>query len=355
MSDPTNALFAAAPDGIDFDGLRVESSAYGYSFETPETSERGLSTPELHEIAAGDPYVENWYFWTHHVSGGPDSAQRAFLRWVEHTAELDPAERIAALDGDGLEREWGELRIHARREGGVHAYDVRHVDDARADVADLDAYADPLDARTVVKRDDDGDYRPLKTAPTLPHGWVYPTLDADELVETVEFVYPASVANWRRERDGDLDVTHWQETAGRQSGIYEIVQQLPREALEWAAEACCTDGACLKRREWDNTDDDELAVERGDGEFPCREPCSLFVTAARKFTTLEREDDHEYTFSLTPTEKEQVEGLLDAVADDTVDEIRPADLNEDANQYRARYLRAKRTTDRGLSDEPTYE
>lgn len=375
MSDPTNALFAAAPDGVDFDGLVVESSAYGYSFETPETSERGLSTPELHEVAVGDPYVENWYFWTHNVSGGPDSAQYAFLRWVEHAATvsadstdgeggadgesadgaLDPAERITALDEDGLEREWGELRIRARRETGVHVYDLRHADDASTDVDDLDTYVDPLDARQLVKHDDSGEYRPLKSAPTLPHGWAYPDLDPDELVETVEFVYPASIANWYREQQDALDVTHWQETANRQSGIYEIVQDLPREALEWAAEACCTDGACVKRREWDNTETDALDVPRGDGEFPCREPCSVFITAARKFTTLEREDDREYTFELTPTEKEQLEGILDAVADDTVDEVRAADLNEDANQFRARYLRAKRSTERGFGDQPTYE
>ena len=208
-------------------------------------------------------------------------------------------------------------------------------------------YTDPLDARDLATYDDRGRYRPLKTAPTLQTGWVFAGLDADDLLRAVDFLYPATVANWYREREGDLDVTHWRETAERQTGIYDIVDELDVEAVEWLAAACCVDSQCLKRRQWDEDADAELDVPRGDHEFPCREPCSLVVAAARKWTKLEREEEREYTFTLTPGEKEQVEAIVDAVADGRVDEIREADVYEGANRYRARFLRAKRFDDEG--------
>jgi hypothetical protein len=343
-----DALVDAADAGIDFDGLVVEPFREAYRWQTPET-EAVLTAAELRE-RADDPYATNWYYWEHVVEGH-DTPRRAFLRWLETADDLAVPERYDELRG-GHTRSWGELAVTAvLSRGGRRRYEVRHEDDVGEDV---DSYTDPLEARHLVKHDDDGRYRPLSTAPSLPHGWAFVDLDGSDLVQTVDYVYPATIANWHREREGDLDVDHWSDAAGRQSGIYGIVEQLDGDALEWAAEACCVDSQCLKRREWDESEDEELDVPRGDGEFPCREPCSLFIAAARKFTTLEREDSREYTFELTPAEKEQLEDIVDAVAAGRTDEIREADVNEGANRYRARFLRAKRMDDHGLSGTPTY-
>ncbi|GAA0302284.1 DR2241 family protein [Halarchaeum salinum] len=364
MTSDAAALLDAAVDGIDFDGLVVESTTYGYRFETPAVSKRGIDTSELAALADGDPYVANWRYWEETV-GGHGTARRAFLRWLEGApvkgvadgdgrAEsdddtTDARARLATLRDGGRVRTWGELwiRVRLRGAGGERVYDVRHQDDADADPRDLDDYRDPRDARDLVKHDDDGRYRPLSTAPSLPHGWRFVDLDGDDLVETVDFVYPATIANWHRERAGDLDVTHWRETAARQTGIYDLVSDLPADALAWAAEACCVDSQCLKRREWDHDADTELDVPRGDGEFPCREPCSLFVAAAREFTKLEGEPEETYELTLSESEFEGLGDRIDAVADDRVDEIREADLGDGANRYRARYLRAKRGRDLG--------
>jgi hypothetical protein len=202
-----------------------------------------------------------------------------------------------------------------------------------------------LAARDLVKHDDSGRYRPLSTAPSLPHGFAFVGLEGTDLVQTVEFIYPATVANWHREREGDLDITHFRETANRQTGIYEMIDALPRERVEDLAETCCVDSQCLKRREWDESPSEPLGVPRGDGEFPCREPCSLVVAAARQFAVLEGETPREYTFELTPSEKNQLEDLINAVADGRIDEIREADLGDGANRYRARYLRSVRMDD----------
>ncbi|AQL41719.1 hypothetical protein BV210_02855 [Halorientalis sp. IM1011] len=341
---------AASEDGVDCDGLRVTATGAGYRFRTPDLDREGLSESELETVATDNrAYVTNWDFWT---TVAPDSpADRAFLRWLEGADDRSVPERYERL-ADGIVTEWGQLRLAVDREDdGGRRYEVRHVDDADAPADDLERHDDPLDARAVAKHDERDRYRPLKTAPTLRSGWVFPDLDPRELVSTVDFFYPATVVNWHREREGDLDVDHWRETMGRQSGIYGVIETWDRgeghDHVNWVAEACCDDSQCLKRREWEYDDETDLDVDGGDGEFPCREPCSLVVSAARQWTKLEGEQSRTYEFELTPSEKEQIEAIVDAVAEGRADEIREADVYDDANRYRARYLRAKLFDDDG--------
>ncbi|WP_224269475.1 DR2241 family protein [Haloprofundus salinisoli] len=352
---------AGVDGGVEFDGLHATGQDDGYEFRTPHTERTGLSEAEFREVAESNPwYVSNWFYWTReaglgnreevetdsaHRDGG--SARRAFLRWAERADDHGVPERYEAL-ADGISREWGQLCVTATvADHGERRYHLRHVADAVADLSSLDVYADPLEARSIVTYDEKGRYRPLKTAPTLRDGWAFTDLDGRALVETVDVVYPATIPNWYREREGRLDVTHWDETAERQTGIYDVVDELDEEAVEWIAESCCVDSQCLKRRMWDADEETPLDAQRGDGVFPCREPCSLVVAAARKWTTLEREESKTYEFELTPSEKAQVEEIIDAVADGRTDEIREADVNEGANRYRARFLRAKRFDEHG--------
>jgi hypothetical protein len=355
--DQLAALLDAAeadPEPVHLDGLRVGHDESGFAVETPTETVEGCPRDEAAETLRAHPrHVTNWWYWAEHV-GHRSEPRFAFLRWIERAEEREVTERYDALADDGLAREWGELLVTARLDDdGERRYDLRHHGDAGAEVADLEVHEDPFEARDVVTFDERGRYRPLKTAPSLERGWAFPSLDGRALVETVEQVYPATIPNWHRERRGELDVTHWDETAARQTGIYGVVSDLPDEAVEWVAEACCVDSQCLKRREWDRSAEEPLSAERGDGAFPCREPCSLVVAAARKWTTLEREESRTYEFELTPSEKEQLEAIVDAVAEGETESIREADVYEGANRYRARYLRAKRFTDDGELPEAT--
>mgnify|MGYP006281267145 CR=1 FL=1 len=336
------ALKAAATDGIDTETLSVETDGDSYDFSVPDSDYRGLSESELHAAARRHrEYVTEWYFWERVAPAEPE--RQAFLRWVEgDDAVPERHERLR----EGITREWGQLQIRAQlAKAGRRAYQVRHVEDDGERVEDLTVHTDPLDAREVRKVDADGEYRPLTTAPTLATGWVFVDLSASEVVSTVENFYPATIPNWHREQEGKLDVTHWHEAVSRQTGIYGIVQTWDRgdgrEHVEWVAEACCADSQCLKRREWDYDEATELDVERGDGVFPCREPCSLVVSAARKWTRIDAEKSQTYQFELNPSEKEQLEEIIDAVAEGRVDEIREADFDDGANRWRARFLRAK--------------
>ncbi|MFC7233292.1 DR2241 family protein [Saliphagus sp. GCM10025308] len=370
---------------IDFDGLITKRVTDGsaYRLETP-TEIVELEASTVADANAGSasrdnlrrtlepiaPFVTNWYVWERTV-GGHETARRAFLRWCEEAPLDDPEveaasktdandvlERYDALES-GVVRHWGELELTTRlatengdRAGrGERSYEIRHVEDADATDETLEDHDDPRDAREIVTYDEDGRYRPLKTAPTLVTGWRFAGLSGDDLVETVRTIYPATVANWHREQRGDLDVDHWLETAERQTGIYDVIDELPREAIEWLTEACCVDSQCLKRREWEYAADDPIDTDPGDGVFPCREPCSLVIAAARKWAILESEEEKTWELELTTTEMNQLAEIVDAVADGRVDEIREADVYDGANRYRARYLRAKRMDDGSLGEE----
>ncbi|MFC6732478.1 DR2241 family protein [Haladaptatus sp. GCM10025893] len=343
-------LRRAAPNGVECDGLVVSHDRSGYTFETPATRHEQLDAEAFDDVAADHPWlVSNWHYW--HQFAEP--SRRDFLRWVEGADDRSVADRYDALP-EGLSREWGQLHITAELAGaGERRYHLRHVADAGAEVDSLDTYTDPLDARDLAKHDDAGRYRPLKTAPTLVDGWAFVDLTGRELLQTVDFFYPATVANWYREQEGELDVTHFRETAERQTGIYDVIDELPQEAVEWVAGACCVDSQCLKRREWDEDVETPLDVPRGDGEFPCREPCSLVVAAARKWTKLEQEEEQTYEVTMTESELAQLADLVDAVAEGRTDEIREADVYDGANRYRARYLRAKRMDDAGRFENVT--
>ncbi|MFB6189116.1 MAG: DR2241 family protein [Halapricum sp.] len=377
-TSPYEALAEAATDGVEFDGLRVERTGDRLTVETPETTLTGPVSTARTALSDVDEYVTNWFFW--HQRAPQAEARWSFLRWLERAADAPVLDRYDAL-GDGISRSWGQLRVTVTLgPEGTRRYDLRHTADATdtdadadatnadadatasdtnttitdATAVDLERYDDPRDARRIAKLDADGRYRPLKTAPTLRDGWVFPDLDAADLVAAVDFLYPATIENWHREREGDLDVSHWHETMARQTGIYGVIETLDRndghEHVEWVAEACCADSQCLKRREWDYDAETPLETDGGDGVFPCREPCSVVVSAARQWTKLEGEQSRSYEFELTPSEKAQLESIVEAVADGRIDDIRAADVRDDANQLRVRFLRAKLFDDEGNLD-----
>ncbi|WP_324757220.1 DR2241 family protein [Haloarcula sp. GH36] len=354
MDDTRVEAFAdAAADGVDFDGIEAQVEDDSYTLSTADGTTAEGSVAALADVdPAVERYVTNWYFW--HATAPQAEPRWAFLRWLEGADELSVPDRYDRLDG-GVTTTWGELAVTVERDAdGDRVYDLRHEADRGVDADDLDSYDDPVAARELAKHDDRDRYRPLKTAPTLHTGWVFPELDPAALVEAVHTFYPATVQNWYRERQGDLDVTHWHETTQRQTGIYGVVKTWDRgegyEHVNWVAEACCDDSQCLKRREWEYDEETDLDVDGGDGEFPCREPCSVVITAARQWTKIESEQPRTYEFELTPSEKEQVEEIIDAVADGRVDDIREADIYDGANRYRARFLRAKLFDDEGNFD-----
>ena len=229
-------------------------------------------------------------------------------------------------------------------------YRLCHIDDAVAE--GLKLYENPRDAREISKLTEVGEYRPLKSAPNLRRGWLLNVADEKELVAAMNYLYPAALVHWYLHREGALEVTHYRQNAARQSGIYKRVQALTDEGVQDAAKACCEDQVCLKKTLWDVDEDQPLEMDRGGGEIPCPEPCSIFVSFARRVRLFEREKKRDLdAIGLSPSEKEDLAALVEAAATGRVEFAREAEFEESLNERRMRY-RKLTLVPKLLPDEP---
>ncbi|CAA9469094.1 MAG: hypothetical protein AVDCRST_MAG12-613 [uncultured Rubrobacteraceae bacterium] len=247
------------------------------------------------------------------------AARGAFAAWVDEAG------------GEG--RVFGQARVTGAGDGG---YVLRHVEDGGA--SGLVVHEDPRAAREISKTTEAGEYRPLKSSPNLRRGWELRVSGARDLAVAMNLLYPAGIVHWHLHREGRLQTTSYRENAARQSGIYKRVQRLSDEGVQDAARACCEDAVCLKRTLWDVDAETPLAMERGEGEIPCPEPCSVFVSFARRVRLFEREKKRDLdAIGLSPTEKEDLAALVEAAATGHVAFAREAEFEKPLNERRMRY------------------
>nr|MBA2714571.1 hypothetical protein [Rubrobacteraceae bacterium] len=230
-------------------------------------------------------------------------------------------------------RVFGQVRVKAVEPG---IYSLRHVEDAGN--SDLRLHEDPREAREISKTTEGGEYRPLKSSPNLRRGWELRVSGAVDLVVAMNYLYPAGVVHWHLYREGRLEVTSFRENAARQSGIYKRIQRLSDEGVQNAASACCEDAVCLKKTLWDVEEGTPLQMDRGSGEIPCPEPCSVFVSFARRVRLFERENKRDLdAIGLSPSEKEDLVALVDAASTGEVRFAREAEFEKPLNERRMRY------------------
>lgn len=265
-----------------------------------------------------------------HAPGGIAEARAALLAWVDD----------AGTEG----RVFLQARLLATGEG---RYEVRHVRDVRRSLKSLETVSsDPFAAREIAQTTSAGEHRPLKTSPNLRQGWALVDLDGRGLWTALDYLYPACALHWHAGRTGTLRVTHWHETAARQSGIYGAVKLLPDDAVRDTVRACCADAVCLRRVAWEIDEDAPLGLVEGPVEgalVPCPEACSMFVSLARKVLTLERAPRQEVP-GLPPMaapEMEQVREIVAAAAAGTLGSAREGDFADPTNLRRVRYLAAR--------------
>jgi hypothetical protein len=248
------------------------------------------------------------------------AAREAFAVWVNQK----PGGRV-----------FGQVLVRAKSSGG---YYLCHRDDVGA--VDLELHEEPRAAREISKLTDAGEYRPLKSSPNLRHGWVLKVGEARGLGVAMNYLYPAGIVHWHLYREGKLEVTDYRENAARQSGIYKRIQRLSDEGVQNAARACCEDAVCLKKTLWDLDAKTPLEMDRGEGEIPCPEPCSIFVSFARRVRLFEREERRDLdTSALSPSEKEDLAALVEAAGAGDIKFAREAEFGEPLNERRLRYRR----------------
>jgi hypothetical protein len=246
------------------------------------------------------------------------ASREAFATWVDETPDV---------------RTFGQVLIRPSPSGG---YCLRHRADA--ETVNLRFYDNPWDAREIARLTEFGEHRPLKSSPNLRRGWELRVSDTAELAVAMNYLYPAGIVHWYLYREGKLRITSYRENAARQSGIYKRIQHLSDEGVQNAAKACCEDAVCLKKTLWSVDAETPLKMNRGEGEIPCPEPCSVFVSFARHIRLFEREEKSNLDAAgFSPSEKEDLAALIEAGGAGMIRFAREAEFQESLNERRLRY------------------
>jgi len=195
------------------------------------------------------------------------------------------SQALAATLAAGATR-MGELHITGR-------YELRHHLDAAAPAESLTPYTDPAAARDIALYDAAGNYRPLRTAPTLKRGWRMTLATIEQLHDALDIFYPAMLAARLAFDQGRLAVTPLRDTLNRQSGMYAITRKISDPQADAMIGAFCrSDCACLKTILWPIAPDSPVTSLPPDKFHPtpdptsipllCAEACNLLVARARE-------------------------------------------------------------------------
>ena len=201
----------------------------------------------------------------------------------------------------------GQILIQKTNDGFVLSH---REDEARKD---LQTCRNAEEAVEIAKYDDAGNYRPLKTAPNLRHGWRLPLKTLEEVKRALDYFYPGRLAVFAAWKTGQLRTTNLRDTLDRQSGMYRVAAKISDEQIDdVVADFCRSDGGCLRTILWkrdargtvsstklpnekfDPTFDQTKARERPGSTTPatvpllCQEACNLLVAECRKVVTGER-------------------------------------------------------------------
>ena len=166
----------------------------------------------------------------------------------------------------------------------------------------------PGDALEIARYDDAGNYRPLKTAPNLRHGWRLELVDFGELRRALDYFYPGRLAMLEAWTENRLGTTSLRETLDRQSGMYRVAAKISDEQIDdVVGNFCRSDGGCLRTVLWKRDTRGTISstklppakfepshdqTGRGENAIPllCQEACNLLVAQCRKIVKGETDE-----------------------------------------------------------------
>jgi len=212
------------------------------------------------------------------------------------------------LNGLGVPFSFGQILV---QKGDESAFVLAHRDDASLD--GLQTYRDAEDAIEIAKYDDAGNYRPLKTAPNLRHGWRLELTTVEELGRALDYFYPGRLAVFAAWKSGYIKTTALREILDRQSGMYRAAAKISDPQInDLVADFCRSDSRCLRTILWKRDRNgaiastklpkekfdpsvDQMTTSTPPGSAPpaavpllCQEACNLLVADCRKVAKGER-------------------------------------------------------------------
>src|SRR5215470_16079407 len=141
---------------------------------------------------------------------------------------------------------FGQILVQKKEGAG---FVLLHRDDESLD--QLQTHQSVEDAVEIAKYDDAGNYRPLKTAPNLRHGWRLELATHEELRRSLDYFYPGRLAVFAAWQSAYLKTTPLRETLDRQSGMYRVVAKVSDQQInDLVADFCRSDSGCLRTILW---------------------------------------------------------------------------------------------------------
>ena len=197
---------------------------------------------------------------------------------------------------------FGQILVRRTRTG---RFLLSHRDDKAAD--QLKVFRSAEDAIEIAKYDDAGNYRPLKTAPNLRHGWRLELETLEDLRHALDYFYPGRLGMFAAWKSDKLQTTPLRDTLDRQSGMYRVAAKISDLQIDdLVADFCRSNGGCLRTILWRRDADGAIAstklpkekfdpaYDQGQalnspgstiaGTVPllCQEACNLLVAECRK-------------------------------------------------------------------------
>lgn len=172
---------------------------------------------------------------------------------------------------------------------------VHHLDDM--DLEDLDVHTDPQDAREIGLYTPEGEYRFTKGELSLKRGWIFHLNSVDELRQTIDLFYPASLGLWNAWKGDTIRVQNLRDKLSRQSGMYRHARNVTDQgAQELVQSLCGPTNKCVKKILW-QVDENQALTDSVASRFNgivgndtesnaipmvCQEACNFFVAQARQ-------------------------------------------------------------------------
>ncbi len=189
---------------------------------------------------------------------------------------------LETLVREGEDRRFGQLILS--RCGETGAFRAIHEDDRDRPAAELTELNSLPEVREIANQDDAGNYRPLKTAPTLRSGWTFVRPDAGSFLRFLDAIYPGAFGVSIRYLEGELDPVPLRLTLDRQTGLYRRAGTITDNQANEVMREVCAKG-CLRAIAWPIDDTCPTGrIRMQDLRIPliCHEACTFVVSESRR-------------------------------------------------------------------------
>ena len=170
-------------------------------------------------------------------------------------------------------------------------YLIYHIDDLPTIESDnwddLKIHNNPQAAIQISRLNKKQGFRFLKASPDLVTGWVFRLHTLNEVMTTLNFIYPAAISLWIAHLEQRLRIEPLRDKLERQTGMYRNSSQLSLDELKLVVAESCNQ-FCSKIKLWSLEKDqlplEELKPQTSNLEFLCPQACNWLVAQCSRKT-----------------------------------------------------------------------